>query len=380
MLKEVRENGETRELNVKHYIRRIVLFAAQINRSLFSDNRYMPIYYLICLVFFSIATADSISSSSEVLALAGFPLHKIGQLDQGEIITHEIPETSDKELAMSVAIYMAVPLEKVIDYMRNVNLLAIDSDVTAYGSLPRNANSNDFRGFAFSPKQMEEVTDLLNTGESERFNLSSQEISGFSALHASLTNADEKNLAKNVTQKYREILQQRWQAYKNNGLKGIADYSREEGATSPAAELSNSVENCKVLNRYFPELFYSWINYPASLPSGVEEYFYWINRTVENRPTAILAHSILQTTSTGALIVGRQFYVGHSYNSSHLCVGMLPYRDGTLVYYVESTSTDQVVGVASGLRHIIGREQLKDQMIRHLEKLSKTFEIAAKAD
>ncbi len=359
--------------------RHIVLSTAQIIHLLFSVNRFMPIYYLISLLFFSITMADAKPSSSEILALAGVSEHKIGQLDQGQIITHDIQETTEKELAMSVAIYLAVPLEKVVDYMRNVELFAIDADVTAYGVIPKNANSNDFNGFAFSSKQMDEAIDLLNTGKNDRFNLSNQEISSISALQTSVANADEKNLANGVMHKYREILQQRWQAYRNSGLRGIADYSRDDGTASPATELYISVENCKVLTRYFPELFESWINYPASLPSGVEEHFYWINRLVENRPTAIMAHSVLQMTNSGALIIARQFYVGHSYNSSHMCVGMLPYRDGTLVYYIESSSTDQVTGIASGLRHAIAREQLKNQMIKHMDKL-KNFEPVSKTD
>jgi hypothetical protein len=275
---------------------------------------------------------------------------------------------------MSTAIYLEAPLNKVVDYMRNIEMFAIDSDVTAYGLIPKNANSNDFKGFAFSAKQMDEVIELLNTEKGDRFNLSSQEISSFSALHNALTNADNDTLIKSVSQKYRDILLQRWQAYRDSGLKGIADYSRDDGVVSPAPELYSSVENCKALTHFFPELFHSWISYPVLLPPGVEESFYWINRMVENRPTAILAHSILQITNSGALIVGRQFYVGHSFSSSNMCVGMLSYRDGTLVYYVESSSTDQVAGIASGLRHAIAREQLKDQMIKHLEKLAKNFE------
>lgn len=338
----------------------------------------MLIYSILGLLLFSVATAAPAPASREVLLSAGVPGHKIDQLDQGEIITHNIQENTDKELAMSVAIYLAVPPDKVVDYLRNVELFAIDSDVTDYGAIPKNANSNDFKGVIFSSTQIDEVNDLLNAGESDSFNLSSPEISSFSALQNTLTNADKNTLVKRVSQKYREILQQRWQAYRNSGLKGIASYSRDDGVASPAAELNMSVENCKVFTHYFPELFHVWINYPASLPLGVEEHFWWINRQVENRPTAILAHSVLQLANSGALIMGRQFYVGHSFNSSHMCVGLLPYRDGTLVYYVESSSTDQVAGVASGLRHAIGRAQLKEQMVRHLEKLGKAFEIESK--
>ncbi|MGD0962054.1 MAG: hypothetical protein ABSB19_19770 [Methylomonas sp.] len=340
----------------------------------------MLIHTLFGLLFFSLAAAAPAPSSREVLLSAGVSSHKISQLDQGEIITHGVKEGFDKELAMSVAIYLPAHPDKVMDYIKSVELFAIDSDVTAYGAIPKNANANDFKGFAFSPKQIDEVLDLLDTEESDRFNLSSHEISSFSALQNASEDTDNTILVKKVSQKYREILQQRWQAYRNSGLKGIADYSRADGVASPSAELNISAESCKVLTHFFPELSHGWNNYPAALPSGAEERFYWINRLVENRPTAILAHSVFQVTNFGSLILGRQFYVGHSYNSNHMCAGVLPYRDGALVFYIESTSTDQVAGIANGLRHIIGREQLKYQMIKHLEKLSQTFGIASKHD
>lgn len=335
-------------------------------------------YLLLGLVFFSNAVAAAIPSSTEFFKLTGVPQHKIDQLDQGEIISHNILESSDKEFGMSIAVYLKTPVKNVIDYMRSIDLFAVDSDVTAYGAITQ--NSNDFKAFSYSAKQIDEAIDLLNTGEGDRFNLSSQEKSSFSALQNRLTNADSATLASTISQKYREILQQRWRAYRYSGLNGIDDYSRDDGVASPATELSYSVASCKVLTHFFPELFQSWIHYPTLPLSDVEEHYYWINRKVENRPTAILSHNILQKTSTGAVIVGRQFYVGHSYNSSHMCVGILPYRDGSIVYYVHSSSTDQVSGFASGLKHAIARQLLKNQMIEHLEKLSRNFQTVSRAD
>ena len=340
----------------------------------------MLIYTLLGLLFFSFATAAPAPSSREVLLSADVPARKIGRLDQGEIISHAILESTDKELAMSVAIYLPVHPDKIIDYIKSVELFAIDSDVTAYGVIPNNANAIDFKVFAFNSTLIDELIDLLSTGEADAFNLSSPELASFAVLQNTLVDADKSILIKKVTQKYREILQQRWQLYRKSGLKGIADYFRADGVASPAAELKISAESCKVLTHFFPELSHGWNNYPTALPSGIEERFYWINRLVENRPTTILAQSVLQVTKAGALILGRQYYVGHSYNSSHMCVGILPYREGTLVYYIESTSTDQVAGIAKDLRHLIGREQLKDQMIKHLEKLGKTFGMVSNPD
>ena len=93
-----------------------------------------------------------------------------------------------------------------------------------------------------------------------------------------------------------------------------------------------------------------------------------------------MAHNVWQVSNFGMLILGRQYYVEHSYNSSHTCVGIFPYREGTLVFYIESTSTDQVAGIASGLRHVIGREQLKEQMLMHLERMGKSFGVVTKVD
>jgi hypothetical protein len=77
------------------------------------------------------------------------------------------------------------------------------------------------------------------------------------------------------------------------------------------------------------------------------------------------------TGETGGIIVSRQFYVGHSYNSSHVVAGGLPYKDGTLVFYSIRSSTDQVAGIGSSLKHSIGREQMKKTMIKRLQRINK---------
>ena len=172
-----------------------------------------------------------------------------------------------------------------------------------------------------------------------------------------------------MTQHYREILLQRWQTYRKDGLSGIAPYARRGPEASPAKELRTATVSSNLLARYYPDLYKAWLNYPAELPSGAEEQFYWLNRKVEDRPTAILGHRVLQTSDAGSVILARQFFVGHSYNSSQLIVGCLPYRNGSIVFYAHRTSTDQVAGMGSSLKHSIGREQMKEEMVKNLERL-----------
>ena len=329
------------------------------------------------LLFLSVAIATPAPTAENIFNSLGIPQIKIAQLEQGAIITHEIHETTERELAMSLAIYVEKPLQKVVDFLKNVDLPTIDPDVTAHGLIPKNALVNDFKGFGFSSKQMDEVLNLISADAGESFNLSSEEITHFISLKLASTNFDKKVMIETVSQKYRELLFQRWQAYRKSGLKGMAPYLRDEGVINPADELHFSAENCKLLEQYFPDLFQDLENYPISLPSGSEEHFFWINRNVEDRPTAILGHTVVQITESSAVVFDRQFYVGHSYNTSQMIVGALPYRLGTLVFYAERTSTDLVAGITSTIRHTIGREQLKKQMINRIEWMGKFLETAS---
>ena len=352
----------------------------RLSRLFFKGFRIGLLYFLPNLIYVSASIAAPMPSSEEVLNLVGISREQIAKLHQGEIIAHDIPEATGKELAMSIAIYLPVAIENIVEYIKNGDLLAIDPDITAHGEISKNAKALNFKEFAFSEKQHDEAVDLLNSEAGDHFNLSNQEITSFASIRNTLSSADKKALTEIVSQKYREMLLQRCQAYQIYGLAGITAYSRENGVVDPASELRIATENNKLLVQFFPELFRGLINYPVGLPSGIEEHFHWINREIENRPTAILVHRIHLATKTGALIVAREFYVGHSYNSSHLIVGALPYRDGTLVFYGQRTSTDQVTGMASGLRHNIGREQMKEQMVLRLKQLSKTVQKASKAD
>jgi hypothetical protein len=166
-------------------------------------------------------------------------------------------------------------------------------------------------------------------------------------------------------------LLQRLQNYQKNGLAGISAYSRGKDQANPATELRTDAINSKAWAQYFPALQQAWLNYPNGMPENATEQFVWLNRQVENRPTAILNHRILVTNENGGIILSRQFYVGHSYNSSSVVAGGLPYKDGTLVFYSTRSSTDQVAGIGSALKHSIGREQMKKEMIKLLQRLNK---------
>lgn len=309
--------------------------------------------------------AANMPDSPELIRQLGIGQEKLAELEQGEAISLDVEEKGEKELAAAVVMYFPAAPSKIIEFVKKGDMASIDTDVVADGVIVRAAPAASLKGFGFTAKQSQEAENFLAAEAGDDFNLSTEEIAILKAINA----GDAKSSREAASEAYRTILLQRWEAYRKKGLQGIAVYSREGDAANPGAELRNAAQNSKVLARYFPELHEAWLNYPAALPAGAEEQFFWLNRKVEKRPTPILAHRVILATDNGTVIVARQFYVGHSYNSSQIIVGCLPYRDGSLIFYANRTSTDQVAGMGSSLKHSIGREQMRGEIIKRLKKL-----------
>ncbi len=241
----------------------------------------------------------------------------------------------------------------------------IDNEVSAEGIIPPQATLETFKYFRLKPES-EEATNFLAATPGSQYNLSTQE---FESLHTADSTSPDA-----ASQAYRKILLQRWQDYRKNGLKGIVPYDRGNGTeANPEGELITATKSSKVVPLYFPELYKAWLNYPGTLPVGAEESFIWRNRQVGSRPTAILVHRIMLSTNAGELILSRQFYTGHSYNSNQHYIICLPYRDGSLIFYGNRTFTDQVAGFGSSLKHSIGQEQSKSEISKVLKKLEQAL-------
>ena len=343
-----------------------------INKNLIPSLLLIPLLVADRGVF-----AQEDSSQQQILENFGVNATEIQKLERGEIITFEVSETSKKELAIGIAMILPVAVPKVIEYIKFTNLMAIEPDMQASGPLGKNDDENSLRKFAFTPKQIDEAKAFLKAGPGEEFNLSKPELDNLISSEESLKSADNKSLLTAANQKYRELLLERFHAYRKNGLTGISTYQRENTAANPAAELRIDANNSKIWGKYFPELQQVWLNYPAALPANASAQFLWVNHKTEDRPTAILTHRVTLTNKLGGIVLSRQFYVGHSYNSSQVVAGGLPYKDGVLFFYSTRLSTDQVAGMGSSLRHEIGREQMKSEMITRLKRINKDLKLKA---
>lgn len=322
---------------------------------------------LVLLVGLSDSFAAEPVTMDDLVQVLNVPQDQVNKLEKGEIISYSVAEQSDKELATGVATLVAAPVANVIAKLKKADVAAIDPDILAQGDIPTTAGPDAFKGFAFKAKG--EAGDFLKAEPGDRFNLSAEEIAQLKAARQKLGDVGGKALIDAASREYREILFKRWQAYRKSGLSGIAPYLRDGRAADPAAELRLATTSSRVLAKYFPQFQQGLLKSPADVPAGTEEKFRWLVRKVEDRPTATLVHRLWKNLDRGAVIVSREYYAGHSYNSSQLTIGILPCGDKTAVIYTDRSFTDQVAGMGSGLKHSIGRERLKDAMTKRLQRL-----------
>ena len=367
MRTNVSSNSPTQPTMNKHKLMRM-------SRQALKKRSLKPIKFLWALSVLMLlwcAAVGTVSASyvEDIVAALGLNQEQLRSLNEGEIVAFEVAEATQKELAVGLSVYLAAPPEKLIVFFKRGDLATVDPDVVTYQEIAQKSDANPFKEFMFTPDQLDEARNLLTVTAGDRFNLSAEEIKSFAALKKNSADWNEVDLVAAVSRHYQQILLNRLQEYRKRGLAGIAPYAREKIETNPAEELRIAASSSKLLTQFSPILQKFWLNYPAPLPLGTEEHFFWINRKVDDRPTAILSHRILHSSDTAAVIITRQFFVGHSYNSSHLIVGCLPYRDGSIVIYTHRTSTDQVTGLGKKLKHNIGREQMKKQMMINLNGL-----------
>ncbi len=331
--------------------------------------RILTFLFIQLLLASAAVSAVLVPVAEEVISSLALKQVQIAKLDQGKIVVFEIDEATQKELAIGLMMYLPSSPAKIAAFFKQEDLALVDPDISVHGEIKPGSTIDAFKGFVFTPEQRKEVQNLLAAEAGDQFNLAAEEIKSFKALKEKLTGANEADQIAGVSQHYQQILLQRWQAYRKQGLAGIASYARTGVDAKPADELRTAASSSKLLAHLPSILQQAWLKYPTQLPPATEERFFWLNRQVEDRPTAILSHRIQQTSDTSSVILARQFFVGHSYNSSHLIIGCLPYRDGSIVFYAHRTSTDQVAGLGSSLKHSIGRKQMKKQMIINFKQL-----------
>jgi hypothetical protein len=314
-----------------------------------------------------VARAADPALADEALERLQISAEQRRRLLRGEVISYPVSEYSERELAVGLALFVMAPLGQVAEYLVSGELLARDATISAHGLVPDPARPAGLPAVRFTGSERDEAESLLEAGPGTRFNLSPAEIEALRSLRASPAGSGSVT-AEQVSDEYRRLLRDRWQAYQNGGLAAMPPYARAGGAvTDPAAELRRAVSDAEPVARYGAQLREALTRYPAAQPAQAVNRCYWVKRRVQRRPDLSLLHQMVMAGPDLVVHVERYFYVGHSYNAAQIITAAVAYQEGTVVFATSRFSTDEVLGLGNQLKRSVGRLQLRDEMRKRLE-------------
>jgi len=297
---------------------------------------------------------------AEVAADLGFDAAAIRRARAGEIVSRSIQESSRSEIGAAVAMLVKAPAERLRERIAGAGFLDLDPSVLAHGRIQVPATAASFAGLRIPPAELER---LANAAPGDDLNLSSEEIA---ALRAAAPKGAEA-----VGDAWRGLLAERIEAYRRNGLAGIAPYARANGRSTSAGDaLRSATEAAVLLAKRAPSFHAALASYPKGVPAGTDERFSWALVDVQGRPAVVLLHRLLGSEGDITLVADRQLYVSQGYNALQILVGLFPVQEGTAVVYGNRTNSDQAARfgrVAQGM----GRRMLVGEVTRFFEAARK---------
>jgi hypothetical protein len=309
--------------------------------------------------------AAELPEAGALLAELGLSPDEIARVKAGELVHHSVTPASERELTAGLAFQVDVPPAKLVADLKGGLVDHSNPDTIALGDVAGTGSAADFARLTLEPDRAKRAQAYVSASPGGDLNLSAGEITDFQKLGGGASpDAVEGAL--------RAALLARLQAYRAQGLAGIAPYARGGGKERSAAEeLRTASSAMKALQKHVPAAYGLLLTYPQGKPPGTEERFRWSQFQAHGVPTIDLSHVLFIPEGDGWLVVQRQFYVSTGYNAEQAVAAFLPAQAGTVVVYGNRTSTDQITGFGGSAKRSLGSKLLASQLESLFERVRK---------
>jgi hypothetical protein len=305
---------------------------------------------VVAILLFAPVARAGMADVAKVMTELGFPADAIAKVKAGEMVETTITSSNERELAFGLAFLVKERPREFASGVLSGLVLKTDPDVVAHGSLSGEGTLDQLAGL-----KLGELTEKYQSATADGdLNLSPAEIQALQALKG--------KPAADVEAEVKKQLLARYQAYRRQGLDGIAPYARGAKERSGAADLRSGTEANGAAKSVAPVYYDTVLHYPKKPASGFEEVYHWQLYTAHGEPTVILTHGFAVEEGDTFNGLQRQFYVSGGYNAEQAMAGFLPVEGGTLVVYVNRTSTDQVAGFGGRAKRSMGSKLMASQL------------------
>lgn len=313
-------------------------------------------------------TAPALAVSvDDVLAAMPFSEADDQRIRNGELVSTRLTSSTNRELAVAMAFTMKTPPAAAVTAFRN-SIYRGDPKIIGWGRVDGAGTLTDFQKLTLGPQGADEAQKFLDATPGETLNLSTQEIAAFAALKAQQPGAAQAQAL--VEQQLRSMLLARLQAYRDGGLAAVAPYDRGAGRLlHPGEQLKDATTASSALNKFAGPVGQLLLDYPASKPPQLDESFHWAVYDISGRPTVVLSHRMWTEVAGAAIMVDRLYYVSNGFNTEQALGGFVGVPEGTMVFYANRTSTDQVDGFGSAAKRAIGDHMMENDLSATFQKL-----------
>ena len=268
----------------------------------------------------------------------------------GEFVMNDVSAISPRDLSVRMAFLVKLAPDELSRRVLAGDFIA-DPQVVSSGEFAGAGSLSDLTRLEISD---DIARALVNARPGSALNLSAAEIAAFNALRGATTDAVQHQL--------RQMLLERYRAYRAAGLAGIAPYDRGDRATDVSEELRAASDAARELKKYLPELQHQLIAYPQPIVAALEQRFRWLQYDIDGATTFVLMHEMGVADGVARALVQRQYYVSTGYNAEQAIAGLLPVEAGTIVVYTNNTFTDQIGGFGDALKRSIGRRVMSSKL------------------
>jgi hypothetical protein len=315
------------------------------------------------------SSASALPTLDQLMADFNFSKDDVQRVRKGELVEGKTKETSEKEIAVVMVFLVKQPVKTLISSFETGRGFRNDPQVLEATEIKEGAGPDDLKAVVLKPGGDKETKRYLDAEPGDTLNLSEPEIAAFQALKAAGKTGEAQ-----VEAEIRRQLLARYEAYRAKGLAGIAPYARGKNKqTEPAADLRRATESAVGLKKYVPAFYDLLLNYPQGSGAGLEQSFFCIRYGMSGRPNFTLRQRISMPVEDAYVAADREFYVSHDYNETQAVGVLLPAEGGTMVGYLNRTTTDQLGGFGASAKQAIGRSMMAKQIKAIFEKTRADF-------
>jgi hypothetical protein len=168
-------------------------------------------------------------------------------------------------------------------------------------------------------------------------------------------NADKGEQIRAASDVMRQILVDRYLAYRESGLDGIAPYQRSSRkSVSIADDLRLTTATFEPFSNDFPGIYLAMTGKPGE-QDCCEDTFRWMKVRVAKRPMFALAHTVYQVTDDYLIATERFYYGSSQINGVQITLAWLRYDDDTYMGLSVSANADIVASPLGRLLRSVAR-------------------------